>query len=147
MNTIFCNFALMYQKSFHKICSIAIALLVLLSTISFTMEKHFCGDTLIDVAIFSKANTCGMDMDALAKISPEKKDCCKDELEIVKGQDQLKKTSFEDLYVDQQFFLTAFVYSFTNLFEGLPEQVIPHKDYSPPNLVTDIQVLDQVFII
>lgn len=123
------------------------ALLVLVSTISFTMEKHFCGDTLIDVAIFSKANTCGMEMEAVSMTTPEKKSCCKSELEIVRGQDKLKKASFEDLHVDQQFFLTALVYSFTNLFEGLLKQVIPHKDYSPPNLVVDIHVLDQVFII
>ena len=123
------------------------AFLVLLSTLSFTMEKHFCGDTLIDVAIFTKAITCGMDMEAVSKISLEKKSCCKDELEIVKGQDKLKKASFEDLHLDQQFFLAALVHSFTNLFEVLPKQVVPHKDYSPPNLVADIQVLDQVFII
>ena len=137
----------MYQKTSHKVFSVAMALLVLLSTISFTMEKHFCGDTLIDVAIFSKVNSCGMDMEVVSKISSEKKSCCKDELEIVKGQDQLKKASFEDLYVDQQFFLTTIYYSYINLFEGLPELVIPHKNYSPPNLVADIQVLDQVFII
>ena len=47
----------------------------------------------------------------------------------------------------QQQFLTTFLYTYINLFEGLPKQVIPHKDYSPPNLVSDIQVLDQVFII
>lgn len=137
----------MYHKSTHKVFSVAMAFLVLLSTISFTMEKHFCGDTLIDVAIFTKAINCGMDMEAVSKISLEKKSCCKDELEIVKGQDKLKKASFEDLHLDQQIFLTALVYSFTNLFEGLPQQVVPHKDYSPPNLVADIHVLDQVFII
>lgn len=147
MSVIFRNFAGMYQKNRHKFFSVVMALLVLLSTISFTMEKHFCGDTLIDVAIFSKVNSCGMDMEAISITTPEKKSCCKDELEIVKGQDKLKKTSFEDLHADQQLFLTALVYSFTNLFEGLPKQVTPHKDYSPPNLVVDIHVLDQVFIV
>ena len=137
----------MYLKTFHKIFSVAMALLVLMSTISFTMEKHFCGETLIDVAIFSKAITCGMDMEAVSKISSEKKSCCKEELEIVKGQDKLKKASFDELDYDQQFFLSALVYSFTDLFEGSIKQVVPHKDYSPPSLVTDIQVLDQVFII
>ncbi len=137
----------MYLKTFHKIFSIAMALLVLMSTISFTMEKHFCGETLIDVAIFSKAITCGMDMEAVSKISSEKKSCCTEELEIVKGQDKLKKASFDELDYDQQFFLSALVYSFTDLFEGSIKQFVPHEDYSPPSLVTDIQVLDQVFII
>lgn len=137
----------MYQKTIHNIFSVTIALLVLLSTISFTIEKHFCGDTLIDVAVFSAVNTCGMDIEAISVVSSDKKNCCKDELELVKGQDKLKKTSFEDLHVDQQVFLATLVYSYNNLFEGLPKQILPHNDYSPPNLVADIQVLDQVFII
>ena len=136
----------MYKKISHKMFSVSMALLVLLSTVSFTMEKHFCGDTLIDVAIFSKVNSCGMDMESDSQIS-DKKSCCKDELEIVKGQDKLKKVSFEDLNLDNQFFLPTIVYSFTNLFKGLPRQIVPHKNYSPPNLVVDIHVLEQVFII
>lgn len=145
--TIFCcNFALMYQKNNHNVFSLAMAFLVLLSTVSFTMEKHFCGDTLIDVAIFSPVTTCGMDM-AAASFTSDKKTCCKNELEIVKGQDKLKKASFEDFTLQQQIFINTLVYTYINLFEGLPEQVVPHKDYTPPNLVLDIQILDQVFII
>lgn len=146
MNTFFCNFAAMYQENIHKTFSIAMALLVLLSTISFTMEKHFCGDVLIDTAIFSKAESC-CDLEKMAITVAEKKSCCKEEMEVVKGQVNLKKVTFEDLNFDQQIFISTLYYSYLNLFEGLPQQIIPHKDYSPPNLVTDIQVLDQVFII
>ena len=123
------------------------AFLVLFSTISFTVEKHYCGNNLIDVAIFTKAENCGMDMEISDMSTLEKKHCCKDEVEIVKGQDKLKKVSFEDIKFDQQLFLASLIYSYINLFEGLSEQVVPHKDYSPPNLVSDIQVLDQVFLI
>lgn len=147
MNTFFCSFATMYHNIFHKISSIVMALLVFLSTVSFTLEKHFCGDTLIDVAIFSHADTCGMNMNTLTKLSPEKKSCCKNEVEIIKGQDQLNKASFEDLQVQKQFFLTSLHYSYINLFKGKPSQVYPHKNYSPPHLVANIQVLNQVFII
>lgn len=136
----------MYQNRSHKIFSVALAFLVLLSTVSFTMEKHFCGDTLIDTAIFSQADTCGTDVVATSTTA-EKQSCCKNEVELVKGQDKLKKASFEDLNFDQQLILTALFYNYINLFEGLPEQVIPHKNYSPPHLVTNIQILDQVFII
>lgn len=137
----------MIKAFLHKTFSVTLACLVLFSTLSFTVEKHYCGDNLIDVAIFSKVDNCGMDMDSVASTYSDKKQCCKDEVQVVKGQDKLKKVSFEDLQLDQQLFLSTFVYSYTNLFEGLPELVIPHKNYFPPNLVTDIQVLDQVFII
>ncbi len=137
----------MSHQSIHKVFSVVLALLVLMSTISFIMEKHYCGDTLVDAAIFSKVDTCGMTLDPASMTVLDKKSCCKNEFEIVKGQDQLKKTAFEELNFDQQLFVTTLFYSYINLFEGLPEQVIPHKDYTSPNLVTDIQVLDQVFII
>lgn len=146
MNLIFRNFAMMYQKISYNIFPVLLAALLLLSTVSFAVEKHFCGDILIDAAIFTHPDSCGMDMTA-PLTTVEKKNCCKDVIEVLKGQDQLKKASFEDLLPDQQVFFTTLCYSYINIFEGLSEQVIPHKDYSPPNLVANIHVRDQVFII
>ena len=120
-----------------------LAILVLFSIVSFTIEKHYCGDVLVDVSVFTEAEKCGME--ALEIL--QKKTCCKDEINVVLGQDELKFSSFEDLDFTQQQFVTTFIYTYVNLFEGLSQQIIPHKDYSPPNLVTDIQVLDQVFTI
>ncbi|OYX23438.1 MAG: hypothetical protein B7Z06_10225 [Flavobacteriales bacterium 32-35-8] len=131
----------------HKAFSVALALLVLVSTMSFTVEKHFCGNTLVETAVFTEAKGCGMDMTKLQTVESEKNNCCKNEVEVVKGQDKLKITTFDDLKYHQQLFFASYVYAFVNLFEGLSEQIIPHKNYSPPNLVADIQVLDQVFII
>lgn len=136
----------MTLKGIHKICSFAMALLVLMSTLSFTMEKHFCGDTLVDVAIFSEVNTCGMELNSISS-STEKKSCCSDEIEIIKGQDQLKKTSFEDLQLLPLFFERYGDDFCSDPIAYVSQQNNPHKDYSPPILVADIQVLDQVFII
>ncbi len=119
------------------------ALLVLFSTVSFTIEKHFCGDVLVDTSIFVEAEKCAME--ALEIL--QKKTCCKDEVDVVKGQDELIVSSFDDLDFEQQQFIIAFVFSNISGFKSLPKLTIPHKDYSPPNLVSDIQVLDQVFII
>ncbi len=133
----------MIKQAFHKVFSFLLAFLVLFSTLSFTVEKHYCGDVLIDVAIFTDSDKCGMEtMEML-----QKKSCCKDEVDVVKGQDELKFSSFEDLSFENQQFISSFILVYVNLFEGLSQQIIPHKDYSPPNLVTDIQVLDQVFLI
>lgn len=137
----------MFQKSLHKVWSVAMALFVLMSTFSFAMEKHFCGDVLVDVAIFSDLTTCGMDMKTTSDVILEKNDCCKDEIEMVKGQDKLKKTSFEEFRFGQLLFIKTLIYSYNNLFEDLPKQIASHQDYSPPNLVFDIQILCHVFII
>lgn len=132
------------EKPLHKTLSFALALLVLMSTFSFTVDKHFCGSILVDKAIFSEAKTCGMDMHS--EYSSAEDSCCTNEKTAVDGQDELK-ISFHSLDLDQQVFLTTFTHSFVNLFEGAPLEVIPFKYYSPPLLVTDIQVLDQVFLI
>lgn len=136
------------MKSFlHKSFSVLLALLVLFSTVSFTVEKHFCGNVLVDVSVFSEAQKCAMEAFEMEQEAITKKSCCKDELRVFEGQDELKGTSFDDLNFQQQLFITTFSYAFSSLFEGLEWHVIPHKNYSPPNLVADIQVLDQVFII
>lgn len=127
----------------HKVFSVNLALLVLFSTVSFTIEKHYCGDVLVDVSVFTEAKKCGME--ALEIL--QNKTCCKDEIAVVKGQDELKVSLFEDLNIEDQQFVALFAYSYFNGFESLPKSIVPHKDYSPPNLVYDIQVLDQVFII
>lgn len=117
------------------------ALLVMLSTMSFTVDKHFCGSQLVDKAIFSKAKTCGMQMSA------ETEDhCCTNEKVSVEGQDELK-VSFDSVDFHQQLFITTFTFAYFQLFEALPKQSIPFKDYSPPLIVSDIQLKDQVFLI
>lgn len=136
----------MIKQSLYKFFSVLLALVVLLSTVSFTIEKHYCGDVLVDISVFAKTEKCGMEMPEVDTCEITKKSCCKDEIDLVQGQDELIKTLI-DFDVDQQQFIAAFIYSYINLFEGAPKQVIPHKDYSPPNLVKDIHVIDQVFLI
>lgn len=126
----------------HKSFSVALALLVLFSTVSFTIEKHFCGDILVDMSFFTEADKCAMESEEIAL----KKSCCKDEIDVVEGQNELI-LSYDDMDFEQLQFITSYVYSYINLFEGAPKKIIPHKGYSPPNLVKDICVLDQVFLI
>ena len=137
------------KPAFRNIVSFGMALLVLASTTSITVGKHFCGDILVDLALFSEAETCGMEMPEHTRgdnHSLEQDMCCSDQTIVFEGQDELK-ISFESLNFDQQLFLNSFTYSYLNLFEGLPQHVVPFKYYDPPLLVSDIQILDQVFII
>lgn len=119
------------------------ALLVLFSTVSFTVEKHYCGDVLVDVSVFSEVEKCGMEAVEMAA----KMNCCKDTVDVIEGQDELSVKTFNDLDFENQVFLASFTYTYLNLFEGLSENIVPFKHYPPPNLVEDIQVLNQVFIV
>lgn len=135
------------KKGFQKSVSTVLALLVLVSTFSFTIDKHYCGSILVDQAVFSKASTCGMEMNSQARTALMDDDhCCSNENIMVEGQDELK-ISFNSIAFDQQVFLTAFTFSFNELFEGLPQQVILYKNYTPPLIVKDIPVLNDTFLI
>jgi len=145
---LFRNFTLMKQV-FHKIMAISMALLLLLSTISWKVEKHYCMGRLMDVALFVDVDTCGMDMslsvteENLFKTKPS---CCDDEVIFVDGQDDLK-ISFNELDLENQSLMIGFLFSYTKVLQDIKEQPVPHEKYPPPNLVKDIQLLDEVFII
>lgn len=129
------------NSTFNKTIAVILALLVQVSTFSFTVDKHFCGSILVDSAVFSSADTCGMNMD-----SGEEDFCCTNEKTEVEGQDELK-ISFNSLDLDQQLFLSGFTFSYLNIFAGDSLSEVPFIHYSPPLLVTDILILDQVFLI
>ncbi|WP_372769640.1 hypothetical protein [Lutibacter sp.] len=125
------------------------AFVVLFSTMSFTVSEHYCGHQLVDIGVFSKAESCGMEMQKPSTTKDceiKKSDCCKDEVKQFKGQNELN-TAFSNLNFEQQVFITSFTYTYINLFEGLAVSIIPFKYYTPPLLVTDILVLDQTFLI
>lgn len=136
------------NKFLHSVLSSCLALVVVLSTLSFTIEKHFCGDNLIDISMFANAKTCGIEeMPASCGVNTMEKSCCKDEIKLVEGQDELKVSTFDTLEFQQQLFVRAFSFSYVGLYESLPKKSIPNKDYSPPCLVWDIHSLDEVYLI
>ncbi len=123
------------------------ALLLMLSTVSWTVDKHLCMGRVMDVAFFTGAEDCGMKaaMDLLGEQGIENH-CCDDESFTVKGQDDLR-LSWDDLDLEQQSFLVVVAHSYLALFKDCSDKILPNKTYPPPLLVYDIQLLDQVFLI
>ncbi|MEW7290676.1 HYC_CC_PP family protein [Aquimarina sp. 2304DJ70-9] len=137
------------KKYFHNILALLMSFVVLFSTMSFTFNMHYCGKTVVDVALFKEAKTCGMEMQQSLSSSEDlimKKGCCTDKQLTFEGQDELK-ISFDKLTLTQQIFVVSLYTSYTNLFEGLKENSVPFKEYPPPLLVKDIQVLHETFLI
>ncbi len=75
-----------------------------------------------------------------------KKNCCSEESETIKGQDELH-LSFDKSSFDQQIFIAVFIYYNINLFEGTEFTKVPFVEYPPPFFVRDLQVLHQTFLI
>ncbi len=129
--------------------AICLAFLVLFSTMSLTINEHYCGDTLVNSTLFAKAESCGMEIknpSPSERCTIKMKDCCKDVSKLIEGQDTLK-IDYSKLDLQQQVFIAAFIHSYISLYEGVENKPIPFKYYSPPLLVKDIQVLDETYLI
>ena len=48
------------KETFRQIASFCMALMVLFSTLSFTVDMHYCGDQLVDYNFFEAADRCSM---------------------------------------------------------------------------------------
>lgn len=132
---------------FQKIVSPIMALLVLFSTMSFTVDMHYCGGHLVDKAIFSEVKKCGMEMESEASENTVKKaSCCEDVSITVEGQEELK-ISFDKHELQTLQFAILFSYTYQSLFEPLSEKHIPFDDYSPPRLTIDRIVLNETYLI
>lgn len=137
------------KKAFTHSVSFLMAVLVLFSTFSFTVDKHFCGSILVDTAVMSKAKSCGMEMHGMEDdkmISSEEDSCCSNHQIAIEGQEDLK-LSISSFDFDQQLFITTFAYSYFSLFETLPKRNTIFDDYAPPLIVKDIPVLNETFLI
>ena len=136
------------RRVFHKIMSLAMSFVVLFSTMSFTVNMHYCGDTLLETAIFHKSKGCGMEME---KPSTEgcfitKKNCCDDKQLVIDGQDELR-LNFDKLTFEQQQFVASFINTYINLFEGLYKNVSFYEEYKPPLVVKQIFKIDETYLI
>tara|TARA_Y100000034_G_scaffold111271_2_gene144200 strand:+ start:48163 stop:48576 length:414 start_codon:yes stop_codon:yes gene_type:complete len=136
------------KQIFHKISSFLMAIVVLFSTMSFTIDMHYCGDSLVETAIFHKAKGCGMEMENPSTEGCEitKKNCCSDEQLKIDGQDELQLT-FDKLTIDQQIFVASFVYTYINSFEGTEEKDTSFRDYISPPVIRQIYKLDETYLI
>ena len=136
------------KSVFTKISAIFLTLLVISSTTSFAIDKHYCGDTLVDTSFFAKATSCGMDSNELPKdsCSFKKKDCCSDIQILIEGQDDLKGSLDDFQFYNNYFIISVFNFN-ANPFEGYSEKVINYKKYIPPLVVKEIYKLDETYLI
>lgn len=137
------------KQLFTKISSILLAIVVVFSTLSFSISKHYCGDFLVDIGIFSKAESCEMETalaNAIDGCSIEKSNCCQDLVKHIEGQ-QVLKADINNLSIEKQNIVAVFLFSYLYIFEDFPLEIAPYQNYTPPLIVKDILVLDQVFLI
>ena len=128
-----------------KISSIILAFSVLFSTFSFTVEKHYCGDFLVDVSYVGQADGCGMEKSS--SIHEFKKKCCRDEVHKIDGQDKLQNSNSATLNLKGQYAINSFLYNEKDLVLEEESKKILLIDFSPPDTSKDYQVSHQIFLI
>lgn len=135
------------KKFVSKIIATLLALVVLLSTFSFNVEKHFCGDFLVAISYVGNVASCyEVDEDSCESKTIEPS-CCKDDAEFLKGQTQIQKSSVEKvIFAKVITAVSSYIYN-KQLFLNLEKQFVPHRLYIPPKLFSNIQILHEVFII
>ena len=124
------------------------AIVVLFSTMSFTINMHYCGDKLVDSAIFLKVETCGMEMEkpSTEGCSITKKNWCDDQQLAIEGQDELQ-LQVDKITFEQHLFIASFVYTYINLFEGLENNVSTYEEYKPPLVIRQLYKIDETYLI
>lgn len=136
------------KSIFQKVFSSAMALLLLVSTVSWTIGMHYCGKALVDIDFFEHAERCGMDQSSPKNSESAEwgiKSCCAYELAVIVGQDDLTTSQVEFSIVQHYLFSPSNTdYA---LFAGSDAKLASYNKYVPPVLVRDVQLLDQVFII
>lgn len=133
------------MKAFlHKTGAALLAFLLLFSTLSFSVDMHFCGRSLVDMELFHKAEGCGMSMD---DTSMDAMGCCSDHQIVVAGQDDLKVPPALDLQPPLDLWVPTLVSFLSDLPASGPQAPPPYEKYTPPLLIRDIPVQHQVFLI
>ncbi len=130
--------------------SLLMSFLVLFSTMSFKVEKHYCGQSLVGHAVFSSVQKCETEMHSCGAEGEMQmmmdESCCSNQTECFDGQDELniQPISFELI---QQYIIVPMSFVLIGLLPELAAEVIEYPPYQPPQLVYDLQILCQVFTI
>jgi len=145
------------KKITSKIASFLLAIVVLLSTFSFSVDKNYCNGNLVSSTFFG-ATTCSMNMDKCTMPHTnhcmkkdtntchhiQKENCCKNVIKVISNDSReqltVQKISLKKLHV-----LAAFITSYTSVFNNYTTNFIPLKNYIPPTIFYDLGVFYQTF--
>lgn len=133
----------------HKIIALFMTTILLVSTSSFSVYKHFCDDNLVEISRYTQTDEC-CDVEIKHKIIStlnfSEKDCCKSETEV---NTQLTFENVKPLKLNknQLIFITSFYDSFIDKLEGFTAKKDYYNNFSPPLIVCNKQIQFQTFLI
>lgn len=139
------------MKFFKSIVSSLLALLVLVSSSSFTVKIHFCGGHVQSVSLIEDADACPMDVQlppCHKKMVVKKSGCCEDKHVAYEGKDfntQVQDFSILSWYATNWIATLPIIMEVIQVNEALAFS--NHTPYKPPIVERDIPVFVQSFLI
>ena len=132
-----------------KIFSIILSLVILVTSMGFTVSSHICGGKRVktEIGLIESDVSCGMERaeNNCAEGEQMKSNCCQDDILMVQmDEDYSQKVTNANFSSD---FVFVFVAVLCDVLPSTTVQKIFYNDYSPPPLIKDIPVLVQSFLI
>jgi len=135
------------MKAVRSISAVFLAILVLVSSTSFTVGMHFCKGEVENINLFGKAESCQLEKSRPACHKHIKPGCCTDKLVSHEASDlkaSVKQVQFDaplPLYIEQPVVLISEVIPSSEISRTL------YHNYDPPLRSSDRNVSLQIFLI
>jgi hypothetical protein len=132
---------------YRSIVSIALSLLVIVSSTSFIVGMHVCMGEVQNIAIFTKAEGCEKEQSLPPCHRHEKAPCCKDETVFHKGDDFKASAAKIQIIAPMPVYIEQPLILISEVIPSAPLSRILYYNYDPPLRSCDLTVEHQVFII
>lgn len=137
------------MKVIHSILTVLLALLVLVSSTSFSVNMHVCGGHVSSVALVQKAAPCPMEVmpPCHRGIHLEKKSngCCEDKSVVFEGKDFSSKVEHISFELQNSSWIAELPYIISIIPSSYTQAYSSFTLYKPPLLSQDISVLVHSF--
>ncbi len=143
-----------------KFCTPILALMVLVSSLSYTIDFHYCQGQLKSFSLIGKAKNCHEMANKMAscKHHQQKADsspacneadsnCCSNKTVFIESEFDEKIPNIVFTNLNHPYFVVAQQHSsFDDLFQTIKE-VVPYAHYKPPLIQKDLPVLFESFLL
>lgn len=151
-----------FNRTYQRIIALTLALLMLMTSVSFAVDMHYCKGELKSVSLFGKAKTCHEK--AVEQDKPtcphhqkmqqqsnddemDKNNCCENKTTIIQADDDRTKSNLVTPTFQQlQQFAIAYVLAFHAKITT-DKQSIQEFSYQSPIISRDIYVLSETFLL
>lgn len=135
------------MKIVNAILSPTLALLVLISSISFTIERHLCMGKVHSVAILHDAAPCAMESFAKSENPLPMDGCCQEDHLVIQGNDYPANNVKVITLVQQGLWIASLprVINTIDFSHRVSQLLIPY--YKPPLIEREIPIFIQSFLI